>query len=150
MPALFAFLHHLAAFTLAAGIVVEWLLMRDAPTPLSVRRLARADAFVGLAAVGVLVIGALRVMYFEKGSAFYMHNLAFFAKFGLFVGIALVSIYPTMRFIAWNRAIKAGDPLQPSADELATVRKMLHLELVGLVVILACAAMMARGIGSFA
>ena len=147
--ALFAFLHHLAAFTLVSTIVVEWLLMRGELTPLAVRRLARADAFVGASAGAILAIGALRVMYFEKGPAFYMHNAAFLAKMALFFGVALLSIYPTIQFIAWSRAVKAGRAVAPDGAKLARVRKLLHLELVGIVFILLFAALMARGIGSF-
>ena len=124
--------------------------VRGELTPLTVRRLARADAFVGASATAILVVGALRVMYFEKGAAFYMHNAAFFAKMALFLVVALMSIYPTIRFIAWSRAAKAGGPIDPLASQVALVRKLLHLELIGVVLIVACAAMMARGIGSFA
>ncbi len=44
--ALFAFLHHLAAFTLVSSLVVEWLLMRNELTASTVRRLARAAALM--------------------------------------------------------------------------------------------------------
>ncbi len=148
--ALFAFLHHLAAFTLVSAIVVEWLLIRGELTALNIRRLARADAFVGASATAILVIGALRVMYFEKGPAFYTHNVAFFAKMALFLAGALLSIYPTMQFIKWSRVAKSGHAMAPDAGKLALVRKLLHLELIGIVFILLGAAMMARGIGSFA
>lgn len=148
--ALFAFLHHLAAFTLVSTIVVEWLLIRGELTPLNVRRLARADAFVGASATTILIVGALRVMYFEKGPAFYMHNAAFFAKMTLFLAVALLSIYPTIQLIRWSRAVRAGQSIAPDASTISRVKKLLHLELIGLVLILLCAAMMARGIGSFA
>ena len=147
--ALFAFLHHLAAFTLVSTIVLEWLLMRSDFTPVNVRRLARVDAFVGASAVGILVIGALRVMYFEKGPLFYMHNAAFFAKMALFLGIALISIYPTIQFIAWSRAVKAGQSVAPDTAKVALIRNLLQLELIGIVLILLFAALMARGIGGF-
>ena len=153
MPALFAFLHHVAAFVLVSAIVVQWLLMRDSPTPTSIGRLARADAFIGVAAVSIVVIGVLRVLYFEKGVAFYMHSPAFFAKMALFVAVALLSIGPTVRFIGWQRALKAGNAernaIAPSATQVAMVRRLLHLELIGIVLILLCAALMARGVGNF-
>ncbi len=120
--AFFAFLHHLAAFTLVSTIVVEWLLIRGELTPVNVRRLAHADACVGASALAILVIGALRVMYFEKGTAFYTHNAAFFAKMALFLAVALLSIYPTIQFIAWARTVKAGRTLAPDAEKLARVR----------------------------
>ena len=120
MSALFAFLHHVAAFTLVSAIVVEWLLMRDEPTPLSIRRLARADAWVGMSAVAILVIGALRVTKFEKGVAFYLHSPGFYAKIGLFIVVSLLSIYPTVQFIRWNRTLREGRAITPEASTLAT------------------------------
>ena len=136
-----AFLHHVAAFALVAGIVVEFVVIRDELTPRTARRLARADMVVGLSAGVLLVVGLLRVFYFEKGAAFYLHNAAFIAKMVLFVAVALLSIYPTIKFLAWRKGI---DPAAVPA-----IRRILHLELAGVVLILLCAALMARGIGFF-
>ena len=139
MSAFMAFLHHLAAFTLVAAIVVEFVVSRDELTPRTARRLARADLVVGVSAGVLLVAGLLRVFYFEKGAAFYLHNSAFIAKMVLFVALALLSVYPTLKFLAWRKGI------DPAA--VPTIRRILHLELVGVVLILLCAALMARGIG---
>jgi putative membrane protein len=136
----FAFLHHLAAFVLVAGIAIEFALIRDATA--NARRLALTDMVVGMSAGVLLVVGVLRVMYFEKGAAFYMNNAAFIAKMALFAAVALLSVYPTVKFLSWRR--KA-----PDAASVAAIRRVLHLELVGVVLILLCAALMARGIGSF-
>lgn len=140
MAAFLAFLHHLAASALVAGIAVEFVLIRDANT--NARRLALTDMVVGISAGVLLVVGVLRVMYFEKGAAFYMNNAAFIAKMALFGAVALLSIYPTVKFLSWRR--KA-----PDAASVAAIRRVLHLELAGVVLILLCAALMARGIGFF-
>ena len=134
-----AFLHHVAAFALVGALVVEFVVIRDELTPRIARRLARADLVVGVSAGVLLVVGLLRVFYFEKGAAFYLHNSAFIAKMVLFVLVALLSIYPTLKFLAWRRGI------EPAA--VPKIRLILHLELVGVVLILLCAALMARGIG---
>jgi putative membrane protein len=136
-----AFLHHVAAFTLVAALVVEFVLVRDPLTPALARRLARADMILGMSATVLAVVGLLRVFYFEKGAAFYFHNAAFIAKLALFIAVALASIYPTVKFLRWRKA------LDPAA--LPAIRRVLHLELVGIVLILLCAALMARGIGHF-
>jgi putative membrane protein len=141
MSALFAFLHHVAAFALVAGIVVEFVLIREELNPMSARRLAFADMVVGLSAGVLLVVGLLRVFYFEKGAAFYFGNAAFIAKMALFVAVALLSIYPTVKFLSWRK--KA-----PDAASVPAIRRVLHLELIGVVLILLFAALMARGIGS--
>ena len=55
--------------------------------------------------------------------------------------VALASIYPTVAFLSWRRAA-------PSAERLPALRRIVHLELAAVGVILLCAAVMARGIGS--
>ena len=140
MSAFFAFLHHVAAFALVAAIVVEFVVIRDELNVRTARRLARADMVVGLSAGVLVVVGLLRVVYFEKGAAFYLHNAAFIAKMALFVAVALLSIYPTLKFLSWR---KGG----VDASALPAIRRILHLELVGVVLILLCAPLMARGIG---
>jgi putative membrane protein len=142
MSVLFAFLHHLAAFTLVAAIVLEFVLIRLPVDPTNARRLALADMVVGISAGVLLVVGLLRVFYFEKGAAFYLHNAAFIAKMVLFAAVALLSIYPTLKFLSWRKG-----RIDPAA--LPAIRRVLHLELVGVVLILLCAALMARGIGFF-
>ena len=136
-----AFLHHLAAFALVSAVVVEFVLIRQELTVANARRLALTDAMVGLSAGVLLVVGWLRVFYFEKGTGFYFHNVAFIAKMALFVAVAFLSIYPTMKFLSWRKGI---DPAAVPA-----IRRVLHLELVGIVLILLCAALMARGIGFY-
>ena len=139
MSAFMAFLHHVAAFALVAALVVEFVVIRDQLDVRTARRLARADLVVGLSAGVLLVVGLLRVFYFEKGAAFYFHNGAFIAKMVLFVAVALLSIYPTLKFLAWRKGIDAAS--------VPKIRRLLHVELVGVVLILLCAALMARGIG---
>lgn len=142
MGALFAFLHHVAAFTLVAALVVEFVLIRGELTPALARKLARVDMILGISAVVLLAVGLVRVFHFEpKGAAFYTHNLAFIAKLGLFIAVALLSIYPTVKFLAWRKA--------PDPASVPAVRRILHLELVGVVLILLFAALMARGIGYY-
>jgi len=136
-----AFLHHAAAFALVAALVVEMVVIRDELNIRNARRLARADIAVGLSAGVLLVAGLLRVVYFEKGTAFYFHNAAFIAKMTLFLVVALLSVYPTLKFLSWRKGI------DPAA--VPKIRLVLHLELVGVALILLCAALMARGIGQF-
>jgi putative membrane protein len=146
-PALMAFLHHLAAFSLVAALAVEVALFKP---PLSVpqaRRLQRTDLIFGVAAGAVLIIGALRVAYFEKPSAYYLHDVFFLAKLAAFLAAGLISIYPTITFLSWNPALKAGRVPEVSTARTRRVRMCLMLELTLIIVILACAALMARGFG---
>lgn len=145
--AVMAFLHHLAAFTLVAALAVEVAMFKPPLSPAQARRLQRADLIFGLSAAAVLIVGALRVAYFEKTTVYYLHDVFFIAKLAAFLLAALISIYPTVTFLSWNAALKAGAPPAVSAERTRTVRLCLMLELTAIVVILACAALMARGFG---
>ncbi len=69
MSTLFAFLHHLCAFTLVSAIAIEFTLLRQELSVSSARRLLATDLVLGIAAGLLLVIGLLRVFLFEKGAA---------------------------------------------------------------------------------
>jgi len=149
MSTLFAFLHHVAAFVLFAALIVEFVTLRDPVTVRTARRLLKADAVLGLAAVIVLGIGIVRVVWLDKGLDYYLHSIPFLAKFSLFVLTALLSIYPTRRFMAWRLAVRKGEPPVADAAVLRKVRLVVHVEMTGVVLILLLAAMMARGVAMF-
>ena len=147
MTSLFAFLHHLAAFALVSALVVERVLTRDELTLSSARNVLLADLIFGIAAGVIVVVGALRVLYFEKGADYYLHSVPFIAKMALFVIVALLSIYPTREFLSWRKSLREGVlPVVPEA-RLQTIRTVLRLELGAVVLIILCAALMARGVG---
>src|SRR5215469_16448752 len=145
MSTLFAFLHHLCAFTLVAAVAIEFTLIRQELTLASARRLQVTDLVLGIAAGLLLVIGLLRVFFFEKGPAYYWHSHAFLTKFGLFIIIGLLSIIPTMEFLSWRGAITAGQVPVMDAAKRKRVTMVLHTELAAIVLILLCAAIIARG-----
>jgi putative membrane protein len=147
MAATFAFLHHIAAFTLFAAVVVQFISMREGLSLGSARRIATADMVLGASAGVLLVVGLARVFYFEKGAAYYFHNWAFVAKLSMFVIVALLSIIPTREFLSWRDAVRQGQVPVVTAERMRRVRTILHLELVGVVLIILFAALMARGIG---
>lgn len=145
--ALFAFLHFLAVFGIFATVFFEWQTMSRAPTHAEARRIQVCDRWFGIFAAVVLVVGFLRVFYFEKGQAFYFSNPVFHAKLTLFVLVGLLSIYPTVRFIKWGAQTKQGlAPIVPAA-EYARIMLMLRAELVLLLGMALCASLMARGVG---
>jgi putative membrane protein len=146
MSTLFAFLHHIAAFMLFAALVVEFVLIKDEITLRTAQRLLRIDAAFGISAGVVLVVGILRVIFFEKGTDYYLHSLPFFVKISLFVILGLLSIYPTVKFMAWRPAVKQGQPPVVDAGTLRTLRRVLHIELAGVALLILMAAMMARGV----
>ena len=145
MSTLFAFLHHVSAFTLVGALAIEFALMRGELTPSSARRLQVTDTVYGVAATALLVIGLLRVFLFEKGAAYYFHSHAFLTKLSLFVIVGLVSIIPTLEFLSWRGALRAGQPPVLAAPKRRLVTAIIHGELASIVIIVLCAAIMARG-----
>ncbi len=71
MSTLFAFLHHALAFTLVSAVAVEFVLIRQEITRANALRLLVTDAVLGVSATALLIVGLLRVFYFEKGAAYY-------------------------------------------------------------------------------
>ena len=147
MPAVFAFLHHLAAFVLISALAIEFVLIRAQLTVRNARTLLIVDSVFGASAGLILIVGFLRVFYFEKGASYYFHSIPFIAKLSLFVLIGLLSIYPTLQFLSWRASLKQSVAPVPKPATLRTIRIVLHAEFAGLVVLILCAAMMARGIG---
>ena len=147
MVSLFAFLHHLAAFTLVGALTVEFVLIKDELTIHSARKLVYTDLVFGASAGIMLVVGLLRVFYFEKGASYYFHSLPFIAKLSLFALVGLLSIYPTLTFLSWREALKQGVVPTMAASKRSLIRRIMHWELAAIVLILLCAALMARGIG---
>jgi putative membrane protein len=145
--ALMAFLHHLAAFTLVGALAAEVVLFRP---PLSIQqaiRVQRADLIFGIAATVLLIVGLLRVLYFEKGAGYYFSNRFFLTKLALFIIASLISIYPTMLFLSWKKTVKQGVAPAIALEQVRRVRLCLMFELTAIVGIILCAPFMARGIG---
>jgi putative membrane protein len=147
MTSLFAFLHHIAAFTLFAALVVELILIREVLTVGTARRLQVADMVFGISAGVLIVVGLLRVFYFEKGAYYYFHTWTFIAKLTLFLIVGLVSIVPTREFLSWRKAVKQGQAPSVSPDKVRALRSIMHWELAGVVAIILMAALMAKGVG---
>jgi putative membrane protein len=145
MSTLFAFLHHLMAFTLVSAVAIEFMLIRQEITRANALRLLITDAVLGVSATILLIVGLLRVFYFEKGATYYWSSHAFLTKFSVFILVAILSAVPTLEFLSWRKAVRVGQAPTVSDKKLKTVRSILHYELIGIVVILACAAIMAKG-----
>ncbi len=142
-----ATLHHIAAFTLTACLIYEFVAYRKGLTVEEARRIQRVDLVYGIAAGLVVVVGLLRVYFFEKGSNYYFSNYVFWTKMALFAIVGLLSIYPTIRYIKWNPILAENKSPEIPEQEYRNIRLLLWLEMAGLVLILFAAPLMARGIG---
>ena len=144
--AIFAFLHFAMVFGIVATLFLQWQTISRKPTLAEAKRIQRCDRWYGMCAAGVLIIGFLRVFYFEKGQAFYFANPFFHTKLTLFVLIGLLSIYPTIRFLKWRAPVAQGVPPTLDEKEYTLIVMALRAELILLLGMALCASLMARGV----
>ena len=145
MSTLFAFFHHVLAFTLVGALAIEFILLGQDLSHAAAKRLLKTDTVLGAAAGLLLAVGLCRVFFFEKGETYYFTSHAFIAKLTIFLLVALLSITPTIEFLSWRAAIAAGQAPTVNAKKLRIIRLIIHGELAAVVVIVLCAAIMARG-----
>jgi putative membrane protein len=147
MQSLFAFLHHLAAFALVGALAAEFVLIRGELNARTAARILAADAVYGASAGIVVVVGLLRVFYFDKGAGYYLHSIPFLLKFTLVVLAGGLSMVPTREYLSWYKPLKQGRPPVLDEGRRKRLRQIIHAELAIVAGILLCAALMARGVG---
>ncbi len=147
LDATLAYLHFTAIFLVFAFLTVEVMLMRGALEPVSIRLLGRVDAWYFGSAMAALATGLLRLFFGAKGSAFYAGAWPLYAKIGLFVAVAAVSIAPTLAFRRWRRAVEGDPQWRVPEEERRRMRRALMIEVHIAAVIPAVAVIMARGLG---
>ncbi len=147
MNVLFAFIHHIAFVAIMLILSAEMLTLKQPITLASARKIQIYDAIYGASAILILIIGSLRVMYFEKGADYYMHSAPFIAKMILFIIVGVISIQPTITFIKWGKSLKQGIVPDISDAQKRKIRLIIHVELTLLALMILCAVMMAKGIG---
>ena len=142
-----AYLHFVGIMALMATLLAEHITLQPNMTRLHMQRLAITDLLYGIAAGVVLVTGLLRFIYFGKGIHFYLVNPIFYVKVGIFLLIALISVYPTVKFLSWRRMLKQTRTPEVDAPTITRLRYVVRLELGLLLVIPLLAVLMARGLG---
>jgi putative membrane protein len=141
---LLASAHHLLVFGLIAMLVAQSALLGGSIDGIAIRRLAGIDRGYGITAGLLIVAGLARVFHGLKGSDFYLHNPWFHAKIGAFLLAALVSLWPTLCFLRWRRALRADPAWRPALEQAARLRRIVRIELALIAVILICAAAVPR------
>jgi putative membrane protein len=131
-------------FSLAGILVAEIVLMRPGIGAAEVRRLSAVDITYGVVAALILIVGFCRVYFGAKGPDYYWANHYFWAKLGAFVILGLISVGPTMRIIDWRRQVKRDPAFIPPANDVMSMRRLMHAEGVFLFLVIVFAAAMAR------
>jgi putative membrane protein len=142
-----AYLHYLGFMGAFAALVVEGLTLHKDLNVEQAWRVVWADAIYGLSATVILITGILRVIYFGKGTAYYLHNPVFYTKIGVFAVVSLLSLYPTFCFISWIKQLQQGESPRLSVSQVNRLSWLIRSELLGLTLMPLLAAMLARGMG---
>ena len=139
-----AILHHLFVFALFGVLFTEFVTVRRGMDAAIAARVLPIDAWYGLLAALILIVGFSRAIFAAKGWTYYAHNAFFWAKIGTFAAIGLLSLPPTLAFLKWRRSGAA-----PTDEAVARVRRFLWGEVALFLLLPAFAAAMARGYGEF-
>lgn len=147
LDALLAYLHYLALFGLFSLLVAETMLVRGELDARAIRLIGRVDLWYFGVAMGALVTGFLRLALGAKGADFYLAQWPVYVKLGLVLVVAMVSVYPTLAFVRWRRALDHDAAWRVPAQDRARMRRLIFIELHVAALIPIFAVMMARGLG---
>jgi len=142
-----SFLHFSFAFVLVGALSAEAFVLHLPVDGRVARLLLRIDLFYGASAVGLILAGLARVLWGAKGWAYYAGQPFFWAKLAAFALIGLISIIPTMTYFRWVKAAAKDASHIVAEAEVKKVRRLAMIEVHLLALLLAFAALMARGIG---
>jgi putative membrane protein len=147
LDAILAYLHFTAIILLFSFLTVEIVMMRGALDARSVRLLGRVDIWYFASGIGALVTGLARLVAGAKDADFYLSAWPIYVKIGLFVTIAVISVFPTLTFIHWRRRYDHEPSWQVPAAERARLRRFIMIEVHLAALIPLVAVFMSRGFG---
>jgi len=147
LDAILAYLHYTAIFMLFGFLVSEAMAFRGTLDEKAIRLLGRIDLWYFGSAIAALVTGGLRLVFGAKGPDFYLNAWPIYAKIGLFVAIAIISVTPTMTFVRWRRALDHDPNWQVPEAESARMRRLVMVQLHLAALLPLFAVIMSRGLG---
>jgi putative membrane protein len=143
-PIIVAWIHYIGIMLLIASLLGEHLMLKPELTVAQAKTIQRLDIVYGASATTVLVSGILR-MFLEKGAAYYNHQIAFHILVGIFVIVALLSIYPTVIFQRWRSDVVAGLGQKLAQAQFKKIQMIVRLEMTLLLLAPFFATWMAHG-----
>lgn len=152
VSAIVAYLHYLGLMLSFGSLVLEIFILNSQKSPkeLSLNdawKIVITDTVYGISAVMILVTGTLRVIYYGKGTEYYLNNPVFYTKIAIFLLVGGLSLYPTISFISWVPALRKGTAPNIESSQVNRLLWLIKIEIVGFTLIPLLAALMARGIG---
>ena len=147
LDAVLAYLHFIAIFTLFAFLTAQAIIIRAPLDERAIRLIGRTDLWYGGASMLVLLSGFLRLGLGAKGADFYLGAWPIYVKVGLFLVVGLMSIYPTLAYIRWRRALDHDPGWRVPDREHKRMRRIVMAEVHLASLIPIFAVIMARGLG---
>ncbi|MDM0001495.1 DUF2214 family protein [Variovorax sp. J22P240] len=148
LEAILAYLHLLAILTMVVFIASEAALCRvEWLNAAVVERLGKVDMVYGIAAIAVLATGVARTWWGIKGTAWYWTNPLLHLKLTLFIIVGVISIFPTLTYSRWRKALRSSGSL-PAEAEIRKTRKLVMIQAHLIALIPLVAVFLARGFGA--
>ncbi|MBV6652798.1 MAG: DUF2214 family protein [Mameliella sp.] len=138
--ALVRYFHFISILTMVCAIAGEAWLIKPRLQRRTVKQLFLLDSIYGISALAIVGIGLLLWFGIGKPAEYYSLNWVFHLKLGLFTGMAVLSIWPTVFFFRHRKGAETDCVEVP-----AYLSIMIRLELLLLIPL--CATLMARGFG---
>ncbi len=135
------YIHFISIFILCSMLVLEYLLLKPEMTLNEIRQFLRVDGLYGLSAMTTLAAGLTLWFIVGKPAVFYSSNWVFHLKVGIFIIIALLSIYPTFFFTRARRKTAASIVIPDR------IKNIIRTALFAIVIMPLLAVFMARGFG---
>lgn len=146
MEIIIPYLHFIGIMSLMGSLITEHLILKPGINKTQIKQLATIDLIYGLAAILVLATGLLRWFVYGKGSDYYLSNPFFHTKLTLFVIMGILSIWPTRRFLIWNKQAKSGQTPEISDKLVKGTLMFIRIELLLVIIIPLLAVFVARGV----
>ncbi len=145
MYILIPYLHYIGIMALMGSLISEHLILKPRMDKDQIKSLGTIDLIYLFAVILVLATGILRWFVYGKGYDFYMSTPLFHIKLTLFIIIGILSIFPTIKFLKWNKQIKRGE--EPEITEKVVKKQLMfiRIELLLIAIIPLLAVMIARG-----
>lgn len=147
MQILVSYLHFIGIMALMGSLISEHLILKPGIRKQQINALAGIDIVYGISAVIVLTTGLLRWFLYGKGYDFYMGTPLFHIKLTLFFVMAILSIFPTIKFLKWKKMAKSDENIEIDKKSAKRLLMFIRLELLIVAIIPLLAVMIARGIG---
>jgi putative membrane protein len=140
---------HLLALALGFGAISARARgLRGRLDAAGIAQVLRADTWWGIAAMLWIATGLMRAFGpYEKGASYYLHNAFFLGKMGLLFLILMLEIWPTVSLIGWRLVLRRGEAL--NARHALAFARISTVQALLLVLMVAAATAMARGLGGF-